>query len=251
MNQATSLPSSSHRHVRGGKTVYGASVGILMLESRFPRIPGDMGNATSWPFPVRYRVVRGATPERVVRQRAKGLLEDFVDAAQQLIKDGCDGITTTCGFLSLFQGELAARCAVPVATSSLMQAPAIQAILPPGRRVGILTISAEALSGDHLAAAGVAEGTPVVGVEHGREFARVIIGDEMEMDVEAAERDLLEGAQRLIREHAEVGAILLECTNMVPHARAIAEASGRPVFTIHGFVSWFQAGLAPPRFSAA
>ena len=248
MNDNLSRPQTTRRIARGGKTVYGASVGILMLESRFPRISGDMGNAESWPFPIRFRVVRGATPKRVVTERAEGLLEDFVDAANELVKDGCDGITTTCGFLSLFQAELAARCAVPVATSSLMQAGAIQALLPPGRRVGILTISATALSPEHLAAANVAADTPMVGVEDGREFARVIIGDEMEMDVELAKCDLIEGARRLVADNPKVGAILLECTNMVPHARAISEATGLATFSIHSFVSWFQSGLRPPRF---
>ena len=65
----------------GGKAVYGANIGILMLEARFPRIPGDMGNALSWPFPVHYRVVRGASPDRVVRRRAEGLLDAFIEIA--------------------------------------------------------------------------------------------------------------------------------------------------------------------------
>ncbi len=251
MNDGVALANTGRRIARGGKTVPGASVGILMLESRFPRIPGDMGNAESWPFPVRFRVVRGATPKRVVEERAEGLLEDFVEAAMALVREGCDGITTTCGFLSLFQAELAARCAVPVATSSLMQAPAIEALLPPGRRVGILTISAQSLSPAHLAAAGVAPDTPLAGVEGGAEFARVIIGDELEMDLELARRDLIEGAERLVGDNPEVGAILLECTNMVPHARAISETTGLATFSIHGFVSWFHSGLRPPRFPEA
>ena len=87
----------------GGKSVYGASVGVLMLEARFPRIPGDMGNAATWPFPVRYKVVRGASPDRVVRRRAEGLLPAFIAAGRELVEDGCDGIATYCGFLSLFQ----------------------------------------------------------------------------------------------------------------------------------------------------
>ena len=49
---------------RGGKSIYGAPLGILMLEARFPRIPGDMGNGATWPFPVLFRVVRGASPEK-------------------------------------------------------------------------------------------------------------------------------------------------------------------------------------------
>jgi len=40
--------------VQGGFNQYGFTVGILMLDTRFPRIPGDMGNAATFPFPVRY-----------------------------------------------------------------------------------------------------------------------------------------------------------------------------------------------------
>ncbi len=71
--------------VSGGKAIYGAPLGILMLEAKFPRIPGDMGNATTWPFPVLYRVVPGASPERVVLNGATGLLESFLDAAAELV----------------------------------------------------------------------------------------------------------------------------------------------------------------------
>ena len=89
---------------RGGKTVYGATVGILMLETRFPRIPGDMGNALTWPFPVQYRVVRGASPDRVVRGDPRELTDAFIAAGRDLVAAGCDGITTNCGFLALASG---------------------------------------------------------------------------------------------------------------------------------------------------
>src|SRR5437764_13882204 len=97
---------------RGGKALYGAPLGILMLDARFPRIPGDMGNATTWPFPVLYRVVRGATPERVVLEGARGLLPQFLEAAAELVGLGAEAITTNCGFLSIYQRELAALVAV-------------------------------------------------------------------------------------------------------------------------------------------
>lgn len=232
----------------GGKPVEGASVGILMLEARFPRIPGDMGNALSWPFPVLYRVVRGASPERVVRRRAEGLVDAFVEAGRGLVADGADGVTTNCGFLSLFQAELAGALGVPVATSSLMQAPLVQATLPPGKRVGILTISAEALTAEHLAAAGVPEGTPVAGTDPAGELARVILGDEPRLDVEAARRDVVDGARALAARHGHVGAILLECTNMVPYAADVRAATGLPVHSVHGFVCWFQGSLRPRQF---
>lgn len=234
----------------GGKAVYGASIGILMLEARFPRIPGDMGNALSWPFPVLYKVVRGASPDRVVRQRAEGLLDAFVAAGRELVADGVDGITTNCGFLSLFQAELAEALAVPVATSSLMQAPMIQAMLPPGRRVGILTISSQTMTEEHLAKAGVPAGTPVWGTEGGDEFSRAILGNEPRLDVEAARADMVAAARDFRAARPEVGAILLECTNMEPYAADVRAATGLPVFSIHNFICWFQASLAPPRFPA-
>lgn len=234
--------------VRGGKSVYGASVGILMLEARFPRIEGDMGNALTWPFPVLYRVVRGATPDLVVRRGAEGTLDAFIDAARDLVRDGADGITTNCGFLSLFQQELAAAVRVPVATSSLMQVALVNRLLPPGKKAGILTISSSSLSNEHLRKAGVPEGTPIGSTEGGHEFTRVILDNENELDVDLARRDNVEAALALRDANPDLGAIVLECTNMVPYAAAIRAATGLPVFSIYTLVTWFQASLEPRPF---
>src|SRR5271155_1534969 len=204
------------RIVWGGKSLYGARVGILMLETRFPRIPGDMGNAKTWPFPVLYRVVPGASPRRVVCEKAEGLLDEFLAAADELVRLGADGITTTCGFLSLYQREIAAHVGVPVATSSLMQIPFIERVLPPGKRVGVLTVSAANLTQDHLGAAGADPATPVVGTDDGSEFSRVMINDEERLDVAAAERDILAAGDRLLANHDGTWAGLLQWPKMVP-----------------------------------
>lgn len=234
--------------VTGGKAVYGASVGILMLDARFPRIPGDMGNALSWPFPVLYKVVRDASPERVVKRRAEGMLDAFIAAARELVADGADGITTNCGFLSLYQAELAAAVKVPVAASSLMQVEMVNRLLPTGKRAGVLTISASSLTPEHLEKAHVPPDTPVGSTEGGREFTRAIVGNELELDVELARQDNVEAARALHATHPDLGALVLECTNMVPYAADIRAATGLPVFSIHSFVTWFQSGLAPRRF---
>jgi Asp/Glu/hydantoin racemase len=236
------------RIAHGGKAVYGARLGILMLEARFPRIPGDMGNAETWPFPVLYKVVSGATPQRVVAERARGLLGNFIAAAKELASLGADGLTTNCGFLALYQKELAAAVSIPVATSSLMQIAMIESTLQTGKRVGVITVSAAALSPDHLAAVGVNACLPIVGTERGREFTRVMIGNEPTMDVAAAENDILDAGAELLRKHANIGAILLECTNMVPYARALRDRFGLPVYDIYSFITWFHAGLAPRDF---
>ena len=234
---------------RGGKAIYGAPLGILMLDARFPRIRGDMGNASTWPFPVLYRVVRGATPEAVVLDRARGLLQPFVEAARDLVDLGAEAITTNCGFLSLFQQELAAAVGVPVATSSLMQVPWVQATLPPGRRVGVLTICRATLTPRHLECVGAPADTPLEGTEDGREFFRVLIkAEKRDLDVAAAREDILEAGRRLVRAHADVGAIVLECTNMPPYAAALQGALGLPVYDIYSMIQWFHAGLRPRAF---
>lgn len=240
--------SERSRIAWGGKALYGARVGILMLETRFPRIPGDMGNADTWPFPVFYKVVPGASPRRVVCDKAEGLLDGFLTAAAELVRLGADGITTTCGFLSLYQRDIAAHVGVPVATSSLMQIPLIERVLPPGKRVGVLTVSAASLTEEHLRAAGADPATPVAGTDDGSEFTRVMLNDEERLDVTAAERDILAAGDALVTGHRGIGAVLLECTNMVPYARALSARLRLPVFSIYAFVTWFHSGLVPRDF---
>lgn len=232
----------------GGKTVFGASVGILMLETRFPRIPGDMGNALTWPFPVHYRVVRGASPDKVVRGNPKELLDVFIEAGKDLVATGADGITTNCGFLALVQDELREALGVPVATSSLMQVPLVQAMLPPGKKTVVLTISKATLTDAHLRAANVPADTPVYGTDAGRVFTRDILGDAAEIDFAACRQDMLDAADEIMANEPDVGAIVLECTNMVPYAADVRKRTGLPVYSIESFVTWFQAGLMPRRF---
>ena len=235
--------------VEGGQSVYGASIGILMLEAQFPRIPGDMGNATTWPFPVHYKVVRGASPDLVVRKGAPGLLDSFVAAGQELIGMGATGITTNCGFLSLFQAPLKEALGVPVAASSLMQVPLLQSLQPPGKSVGILTISPATLTQAHLAAAGISGNVPIGGTAEGAEFTEAILGNRPRMDVARARQDMLDAARDFADRYPDVSALVLECTNMCPYATDIARETGLPVYSIYDFVCWFHAGLRPTAFA--
>jgi hypothetical protein len=180
---------------------------------------------------------------------ATGLLQDFVAAATDLVDLGAEAITTNCGFLSLFQAELAAHVKVPVATSSLIQVPWVQATLPPGKRVGVITVSAGSLTPRHLAAAGVPPDTPFVGTEDGREFFRVLVrGEKQDMDIALAAADILQAGRTLVSRHPDIGAIVLECTNMPPYAFALRETLGLPVYDIYSLITWFHAGLRPREF---
>ena len=231
--------------MRRQRTYHGVTVGILMVDSTFRRFVGDIGNARTWPFPVQYRVVRGATPAEMVDLENADVLGRFKAAADELVADGVDGIATTCGFLALFQKDLAEHCPVPVATSALLQVPMVERLIPAARRVGILTYSAEAMTPAHLESAGVAIDTPVVGMPRSSEFFRWIMEGDDTVPFEALRDEVVATAERLARDHPGTGAIVNECTNLTPFSAEIARATGLPVFDMVTMMHWFHMGLRP------
>lgn len=218
-------------------------VGVLMLETVFARHPGDIGCPATWRRPVLFEVVRGATPERITRLSDNVFLQPFVEAGERLAARGAALITTSCGFLALYQEELARRLPVPVATSALMWVPLLAKVLPAGRRVGVLTFSAESLTGRHLTAVGAPADTPLEGLEANGIFRRAILGEAVADSFAVREREAVAAAMRLVARHPEVGAIVLECTNLVPHAAAIQAATGRPVHDIMTLIDGLMAGV--------
>ncbi|MFT4102768.1 MAG: aspartate/glutamate racemase family protein [Burkholderiaceae bacterium] len=224
------------------------ALGLLMLQTVFPRPVGDVGNPASHDFPVLTRVVPGASPERVVHGAADGLLEPFVDAARALVRDGAIGIATSCGFLTPLQAELAARLPVPVAVSSLLQVPWVERCLAPGARCGVITIDAASLTPAHLRAVGAAPDTPTVGMPSDGAFHEAILGDRAALDGQASRAELLDAGRRLRERHPKVRAIVLECTNMPPYQAALQSALGCPVYDVNSLLAWFWAGLAPRHY---
>lgn len=215
-----------------------------MLDTRFPRLRGDVGNAETWDFPVTYRTVPGATPEAIVQNDPAPFVDAFIAAGRDLIAEGCCGIATTCGFLSLIRTDLADALGVPVASSALEQAAQIAASLPRNQRLGILTISAASLTPAHLLAAQAPTDVVIEGLE-GSHFAQTILGNHTTLDAERAQSDMLIAATRLVDRAPDIGAILLECTNMPPYAAAIQQETGRPVYSIYSYLNWFHQSLKP------
>jgi len=235
---------------RANRTYYGVPIGILILDSKFQRFNGDIGNAQTWPFPVQYKVVRGAVPNKVVDTlNNRDLLQRFLDAADELIADGVDGITTTCGFLALFQQELSDHCSVPVATSALLQVPMVARVLPKGKRPAVLTFAAESLTVHHLAGVGVDPQTPVIGMPPNSEFQRSIREGDASVPLEVLRDEVLEVAQRVIADDPTIGAIVCECTNLTPYSHEINQRLGVPVFDMVTLVHWFHRALRPQKFA--
>jgi hypothetical protein len=178
----------------------------------------------------------------------RDLFQRLAYAADELIAEGVDGITTTCGFLALYQQELAAHCSVPVATSALLQVPMVARMLPKGKRPAILTFSAEALTVHHLAAVGIDPQTPVVGMPVSSEFQRSIREGDTSVPFEVLKHEVLGVARQMVENDPSIGAIVCECTNITPYSYDLKRELGVPVFDMVTLVHWFHRALQPQRF---
>ncbi|MFQ5711156.1 MAG: aspartate/glutamate racemase family protein [Candidatus Geothermarchaeales archaeon] len=234
---------------KGGRTHYGEAIGILILDTKFPRIPGDIGNASTFDFPVRLRVVKGASVDRVVRQADPDLLNPFIQAARELESEGVKAITTSCGFLVLFQDELARAVGIPLFTSNLLVVPLVYELT--GKRVGIITASSESLTERHLRAAHIDPSIPiaVAGLEGQPEFGRAILGNSDSMDIDKVEGEVVDVAITLAKNHRDLGSFVLECHNLAPYSAAIQEALELPVFDIVTFTRFIYEAVVKRRFT--
>ncbi len=218
--------------LQGGQNICGIAIGVLSLESYFPKPPGHIKNPSSLPFTTTYEILQGLTVPEFLNNPAPDKLPPILAAAKRLEDQGVKAITGSCGFLALFQTEIAQAVSVPVFVSSLLQVPlAYQMTQSP---VGVLTASAPALTSKHIAGAG-AGSVPIAvqGLEDTEEFASVILRNERtEMDLSKIEDEVLDAGLKQIRRAPEIKSVVLECTDLSPYAQILQEALNRPVFDL-------------------
>ena len=220
------------------------AIGILMLDTSFPRIPGDVGNPETFSFPVMYKVVKGAFPESVLSGTDPALLDAFITAGQALVQKGAKALSTSCGILAIFHRQLVAALDVPVFTSSLLQVHMLQSIVKAGQKIGIITISERSLTRKHLAGVGIEQyPLAIAGMDSAEEFSAVFAGGKSTIDVEKCREEMKTAALNLKDAHPNLGAVVLECTNMPPYAKTVHEATGLPVFDVVTMLNHAYAAL--------
>ena len=221
----------------------GETIGIIVLDCGYPYIPGNVANATTYDFPVRYAVAEGADNHRLIFERDPSLLEPFISAARRLQTEGVRAITGACGFMALFQDQIAAAVDIPVFMSSLLQVPFIHRIT--GKRVGIISADKSQLTREHLARSAIGETLPVAlgGMEHCAPFRQAIFSPDGTLDDDAIRAGVIGVAQELRAGHADLGAILLECSDLPPYAADVQLATGLPVFDFITMINYVHQHL--------
>lgn len=231
--------------LKGGINVCGLTLGVISLESYFPKPAGHIKHPASFDFPILYKTVEGATIDRLIRERDPELLKPFIEAAQALEREGVKAITGSCGFLALHQKAIADAVDIPVFMSSLIQVPLVSRLLKRGQQVGVVVANSDALTTDHLRGVGIADEPMVVaGMQHQPQFAEVILrGESQDLDMDLFEQELSDVVQNMLTNHPNVGALVLECTDLSHFAPRLQARFGLPVFDLSSLTRMVAAAV--------
>jgi hypothetical protein len=225
-----------------GQVGYGFSIGVLMLDCNIPFVPGDVGNASTYDFPVQYLLVPGATGDAVIRRQDPALIPRFIEAADQLVGQGVRAITGDCAYMGAYQRAVADAIDVPVFMSSLMQVPLVLRMLRSDQKLAVLVANGETVGDRLLEPVGIVgearERCVFRGLEDKEHFRSVFLDEIGEIDVGRVESEMVQTATEVLEAEPSVGAYLFECSDMPPYSAAVQRATGLPVFDWIGFINY-------------
>ncbi len=231
--------------LKGGYPFYGKHVGIIMLDCSFPRPVGDIGNARTFHFPVHYEILEGVPAINLTRYEEKAAVDSLFEAAKRLERMGVRAIVTSCGLLIRYQKKLSSAVRIPVATSSLLFLPFLGALLPGDRKIGIITADTGAIDSHALRHAGWEQPNRAVirGMEGCEVFRKTILEPQspLELDTRQLCEATISVGKQLLSEEPEIGALLLECTNLAPYSGQLRKALSIPVYDVTHLVNLLYA----------
>jgi hypothetical protein len=221
-----------------GQAIAGSAIGILVLDLWYPYMPGNVANASTFSFPVLYKILEGSTGPQILTGDPV-LLDMIVEGGKELEKQGVRAIIGACGYFGNFQNEAAARLDVPVYLSSLLQIPIIRRGLKPNQKAGVICAVADSLTPRLLSQCGVDDLADIViaGAQDLSEFKN-IIQSTGHFNSYKLEQQLVGLAKQFVSDNPDIGAILLECSDMPPYAWAVQNAVGLPVFDFITLINW-------------
>lgn len=236
-----------YKSINVNQVSYGEAIGIILLKTVTPAIPGDVANAITYSYPVRYKVIEEASID-LMFTNPKKILNKFIEAGRQLERDGVKAITGDCGFMAVFQKEMINAINVPVFMSSLLQIPIILRILKGNQKIGVITANAGALNEKYF------DGISVIkeeiarliigGMENNKAFKRNFLEGRKEFNSDSIEKEVVSLAIKMISDNNEIGAFLMECSVLPPYSVAVQRATRLPVFDYVTLIDYVHSAVA-------
>ena len=242
---------------RGGKQYYGEAIGIAIFDGlKYAMIPGDVGNASTYDFPVRIKAIKGLNdnPYPPIIDDHGNYTEPVlktIAGIKELAGEGVRAVVTCCGFFSLVQDLLAKEVDIPVFTSPIMLVPLISQLIGSEREIGLITASKALLTKPFFEAVGVKDTHPLViaGLESSSEFYATHMGGPKEdVDVDLLRSEVVKIARRLATDNPKIGALVLECTTLPSFSADIQEATRLPVFDYVCFINMLYQSVVQKRY---
>lgn len=226
---------------------YGHAIGILMLEYRAPFIPGDVGNASTYDYPVLFKTVAGLSLDRAL-SGDPAQEQRVIEAAEELQRFGVRGISSDCGFLIAYQDAVRQRLEVPVFLSSLLQVPLVAASV--SGPIGVVVASSAGVNDRVLELAGIRDTGRIVvrGMEDMPHFTESILEQGGTLDSDRLEQETVDAVREMVAGHPDMSAIVLECSLLPPYSGAVQAATGLPVFDYIAMIDYFHAGTHRKRY---
>lgn len=231
----------NYMKTRKNHTCYGMGIGIMVLDDAYPGFPGDVRNASGFPYPIQYEIAEGVDNYTLVWEQDKTpCREPILRAAKKLERMGCRAIAAECGYFAYFQKDVAGYVDVPVFMSSLLQVPFIQQVIGPKKSVGIVCAQKRFLTVNHLTNVGIDPNSNFVIAgaqdEYGCPQFDTLWDHEKRPEIpesyyDKSEEDMIRICKEFVKKNPSIGAIMLECTGMQPFARAIQREVDLPVFS--------------------
>lgn len=214
--------------------------GLLQLE----KLPGSSNCPETFDFPLLYCRVKGANTHTILEKPCPNVLQTMIGEAKKMEEKGVLAITTSCGFNAILQRELADAVDIPVFTSSLLQVPFVSQMLKKGQSVGIITARKSALTETHLRNAGIEDNVSICieGVDGSKEWDKMFSCPDEEVNITQIENEVVDVARSMMKQ-SNIGAFVLECTDLPQFANSIREATGRPVFDISTLIRNVYQGI--------
>ncbi|NOX34234.1 MAG: aspartate/glutamate racemase family protein [Deltaproteobacteria bacterium] len=229
---------------------YGEAIGILLLDSPVPFIPGDVANATTYDFPVRFKKVPGFSVEKALG-RDESIYPDLLKAARDLKENGVRAVTGDCGFMAVHQNRLKQDLGIPVFLSSLLQVPFIRQIIPDDRKIGVITASKQNLTPSFLELIGIKDmsGLVIEGLENSPEFKSTVLDEKGSLDTGKIQAEVVNAAKILAEDGKNVNAILMECSVLPPYAHAVHKETRLPVFDYITMINFVFSAVVKKTYS--
>lgn len=214
----------------------GHPIGVIAVDLVYPKLPGNVVNATTFSYPVLYKKLEFDI--ELLFEGAPELEGIIVEAARELEAEGVRAIVGACGYFAHFQQQVADAVNVPVFLSSLCQLPLIKLGLKQDQKIAVFCASAENIDDGILTRIGATMGDLIIQDVGSMESFAPIRWGRTELDNDRLTEDLYHLAHDLAKSHPEVGAILLECSDLPPYAYTIQAATDLPVYDFITLIDW-------------